>query len=152
TSGGRFLVEDCTITGNSAVNTTNGYGGAGGGIRCDTYYSMTLLNNVIWNNTANAAPDLGDGGYSTPPIKSCLVGSTQGANLPADSAGNILNLAPTPAILGALANNGGPTQTIMPVAGSPQIGAAGSVTLTNSTVSSATTNSVNVFNGSAFAA
>jgi IPT/TIG domain len=152
TAKGNFLVEGCTITGNSAVNTTNGYGGAGGGIRCDVYYSMTLLNDIIWNNTANAAPDLGDGGYSTPTINYCLVGNTAGAVIPPNSAGNILGVSTNPAILGALANNGGPTQSFAPVANSFPIGSGGSVTTANAAVSSATVATVSVAKGTVFAA
>jgi IPT/TIG domain len=146
TSGGNLLVESSTITGNSASSSS------GGGFRCDYYYAMTLENDVIWNNTATTSPDLGDGGYDTPTVNYTLVGNTSGAVIPAGSVGNILNIATTPAILGAPGNNGGSTQSFLPIAGSPEIGSGGNITTANAAVSSSTAATLSVANGYLFAA
>ncbi len=138
----------CTITGNTAGAGSNS--GAAGGVYTSYYYALTLRNNVIWNNTAPTYPDLEAGSYDVPTIDYNLVGS--GTGNPANGAGNILGVPTSTAILGALGNNGGPTQSMLPVANSLPVAAAGNVTATNAAISSATVSAISVANGFVFAA
>jgi hypothetical protein len=106
-----LILSNCTFSGNSAAPTRSGIGGG-------IYNIGGLLhawNNIIADNTASSGPDLwgylGSLGHN-------LIGSTGGA------AGfdptDLLNVRP---LLGPLQNNGGPTQTMALLPGSPAIDA-----------------------------
>ncbi|MGI8855645.1 MAG: beta strand repeat-containing protein [Thermomicrobiales bacterium] len=108
-NGGTVTVTNSTLSGNSA-----GGGGAGGIGRAGG--TITLTNTIVAANTTTGnAPDLGGaiatGGHN-------LFGTTSGATITL-GPGDIVN--PNP-LLGALGNNGGPTQTIPLLIGSPAIG------------------------------
>jgi hypothetical protein len=103
---GALTVLNCTLSGNSAD-------GSGGGISNEgTLYTR---NTIIAGNTASAGRDLygniGSQGYN-------LIGNTQGGSGFADT--DLLNVNP---LLGPLQNNGGPTQTMALLAGSPALNA-----------------------------
>jgi hypothetical protein len=118
---GSMLVQDSTITGNTA-------GTVGGGIR--TYFlegggQLTVTNSVISNNSAHVAGQ--DINCSNPiNINYSALGMNDAATQFSATSGNIL-LGPVGApinfMLGPLSNNGGPTQTEVPQAGSPLINA-----------------------------
>jgi hypothetical protein len=103
-------LSNSTISGNRANY-------AGGIVQYGVY--LTLTNSVIAGNTANLDPDTGNPGNATIAAAFSLIEDTGGSTI-TDNGGNLLNVAPQ---LGALANNGGPTLTMLPLAGSPLINA-----------------------------
>jgi hypothetical protein len=112
---GSLLVQDSTITGN-----TSGFGGGG----VEAYYqggTITVANSIISGNFSSRSYDLYCPSIVDVIANNSAIGSTYGVTfLPA--SGN--NLAPgTNVMLGPLANNGGPTLTHAPLAGSPLINA-----------------------------
>ncbi len=106
-NAGVLTVANSTITNNYAVT------GAGGGI--NTYNSTTtmqLSNSILANNTSGG--DLtrtASGNYNL--VQDASYGTLTGTN----------NITGQDALLGPLANNGGPTQTHALLAGSPAINA-----------------------------
>src|SRR5262249_3720226 len=108
-SNNSVTLTNCTIAGNSAP------GGQGGGIRpAAQSLSLTLNNTILANNSGgdisgvvsgnnNLVDDAGSAGIGSSSL-------TNGVN------GNIVGVD---AKLGPLQNNGGPTQTMVPLAGSP---------------------------------
>ncbi|MCC6847117.1 MAG: hypothetical protein IT294_01350 [Deltaproteobacteria bacterium] len=126
---GRSTIQlrNVTVTGNRSEDA-GGTNGAGGGIALDATSTATLANTIIAGNSAAAfAPDCYDG--------AAIIGS-DGYNLIGDDGGNDgsggtycdlddatgdrRGLDP---LLGPLADNGGPTATHLPAAGSPAIDA-----------------------------
>jgi hypothetical protein len=106
-AGGLTTVTNSTIAGNNA--------NYGGGISLISG-SMVARNTIIAGNTAPSGyPDvlgnIGSQGHN-------LIGNTQGASGWVDT--DLLNVDP---LLGALQNNGGPTQTMALLPGSPAIDA-----------------------------
>ena len=120
-------IVNSTIVGNSA-NSASGTGG-GIGMQVDFFnQKLTIHNSIIaGNNDGGTAPDFiepfdpdsGTPGNQNLDVQYSLIGSTTGNNTPA-SPGNLLN---QDAVLGPLADNGGPTQTHALSAGSPAINA-----------------------------
>ncbi|MBI3410157.1 MAG: tandem-95 repeat protein [Planctomycetes bacterium] len=108
-----LTAKACTIAGNSAAQ--------GGGINAS---SGTVLENTIvaLNTASSSGPDvLGtvqSSGHN-------LVGNTANSNGFNAALGDLLNVNP---LLGALADNGGPTQTRALLTGSPAIDAANTTT------------------------
>jgi hypothetical protein len=92
---------------------------------------VTLVNTLVAGNTINARTDLTgadvrgqfiSGGHN-------LIGVADGVNDPGfHSSGDRTGTAASPlnAVLGPLQNNGGPTRTLLPLAGSPALGAGNS--------------------------
>jgi hypothetical protein len=123
--GGTLELVNCTVASNSATGGgggavgAQGCGGNGGqGIGAGVFNysgSVYLLNSIVaGNSTANSSPDL-YGAFVTTGFN--LIGNNQGAtNL---SINDFQNVA---ANLGPLQNNGGPTLTCVPLAGSYAIG------------------------------
>jgi parallel beta-helix repeat protein len=110
---GTLTVQNSTITGNSAT-------GQGGGIA--SYLgggTITVVSSVVSGNDNTSGPDIFSSG--TVNVNFSAIGSATGFT-PSGSSGN--NLAYGIDLkLGPLANNGGPTMTIAPLAGSPLINA-----------------------------
>lgn len=104
-------IANSTISGNSSSSY-------GGGILSEDVANVVMANTVVAGNTASTDPDTSSNGGTFAAAFS-LVGITGAATI-TDNGGNLLNVAPQ---LGALANNGGPTQTMLPLAGSPLIDA-----------------------------
>ena len=108
-----LTMTSCTIAGNVATNSP---GHEAGGIYVGGS-PATITNSIIANNTAPQHPDVGQnsgpqsGGYN-------LIGDGSGLPVgfakPSDQIGVAANIA-------ALHNNGGPTDTIMPLPTSPAI-------------------------------
>ncbi|MGH8042846.1 MAG: choice-of-anchor Q domain-containing protein [Rudaea sp.] len=113
-------LSNSTVSGNSATNY-------GGGVSETESGPITLTNTVVAGNSARSNPDVSttspyyyNGNYSpgsTIAASFSLIGNTGSATI-TDNGGNQFNLA---AQLGALGNNGGPTQTMLPLIGSPLI-------------------------------
>jgi predicted outer membrane repeat protein len=105
-NNGTLTVSSCTFSGNSAADE-------GGGIL--NYGTLHTRNTILAANTASLGPDLagslGSSGHN-------LIGNTQGGS--GFAASDLRNVG---AMLGPLQNNGGPTQTMAPLSGSPAIGA-----------------------------
>ena len=133
-SNGPLTLTHCTVTANSISSGSGTSGGGGIYFENENIVGFTLENSIVAANTAPLQPDGKD--------ILCSLGKLNraGANLVqdyADFGGTTItgpaftNAAPN---LAALASNGGPTQTMLPNAGSPAIDSA-----TGSTGSTATT-------------
>ncbi len=112
-----LTLANCTLAGNSASAFAGGIAAYFG--------TMTTANTIIATNTAPLGPDLFGAvtskGYN-------LIGNKSGGSgfAPTDLTGT--SMAPVNPLLGPLQNNGGPTETIALLPGSPAI-AAGNVAL-----------------------
>jgi hypothetical protein len=135
-SGGTAIVTNCTFTNNS--------GGRGGGIGND-FGTVTVTNSTLSGNSSPNGGGIANGGTLTvtntiiagnsatgvgPDVASTiisgghnLVGKTDGSDgwIASDQIGTAAS--PLSANLGLLASNGGPTQTLAVLNGSPAIGA-----------------------------
>ena len=110
-NGGTGTIANSTISNNSASG-----GASGGGIR--NAGTVNSRNSIIAGNTASSgAPDF-FGTFNSQDYN--LIGNTSGATISGTTTHNITNQS---ANLGTLANNGGPTQTMLPLPGSPAINA-----------------------------
>jgi hypothetical protein len=115
-----LALDSCTVAGNEA-------GQEGGGIHVDFNGGsrlglLNLKNSIVAGNLAPVSgPDLRGAIQSQAGVN--LVGSTDGI------AGPFAGIVAAPA-LGPLSDNGGPTLTMLPGAGSPAIDAGGTTTLT----------------------
>ena len=122
-NGTTGLITNCTITGNIATDgNASGFTGAGVGNWDNGLTGNLTLNNTIVAGNFNTSNALGNGNVSAD-IGGPVVGSYNlvgtGSNLVDGVDGNhvgVTNLG-----LGSLAYNGGPTQTILPLSGSPVI-------------------------------
>jgi CSLREA domain-containing protein len=106
---------NCTVSGNSVKDGANDQGG--GVFNLGT---ATLRNTIVAGNTASLAkPDLA--GILTS-LGHNIIGDTSGATI-TQQTGDLFDANATPLNLGALANNGGPTQTMKLNTGSVAIDA-----------------------------
>jgi hypothetical protein len=126
---GNLTLTNSTVSGNSAIQGATRFFGNAGGIWTSSSGQVQLYNSTVSGNSA-----AGDSGgiyvYSATPtiqaINSIVAGNSApggdtNATLNASSTNNIVGIDPG---LAALANNGGPTQTMLPLATSPAIDAA----------------------------
>ncbi|MBX7106635.1 MAG: hypothetical protein K1X57_21350, partial [Gemmataceae bacterium] len=111
---GQLLLRNSTVVGNSAsVN--------GGGInRFSGTGTIALESTILSGNldADNSAPDVENNG-TTFSRKNSAVGSSAGLTADSDLLGNLPFQAHANLKLGPLANNGGPTQTMLPAIDSP---------------------------------
>ena len=123
---GTTTIVNSTISGNSALTNT---GHDGGGGIYDDVASLILGNTIVAGNTASgtnaSAPDLA---ASFSSLGHNLIGKTDGSfgTIASDLTGTIAH--PLDPKLSALGNFGGPTQTRIPLLGSPVLN-AGSVSV-----------------------
>jgi hypothetical protein len=118
-NSGDMTLTNSTLSGNSA---TGGYG-VGGGIAC--FGSLTLTNSIIAGNLDNGtAPDLRvlNDPANQLEVSYSLIGNSTGARLD-QAMVNLNNLIDLDPFLGPLADNGGDTETMAPLQGSPVINA-----------------------------
>jgi hypothetical protein len=108
-NGNTLTVVNSTISGNT--------GNSGGGIYNHFNQIANIKNTIVANNTASTGPDL-NGTFNSQDYN--LIGNTSGATFTGSTAHNITNVN---ALLGPLANNGGPTMTHALLPGSPAINA-----------------------------
>jgi uncharacterized repeat protein (TIGR01451 family) len=111
-SGGMTTLTNCTVSGNSATNG-GGLSSAGG--------TVILGNTLVAGNTATSSgPDV-FGTFASAGFN--LIGETDGSSgwVGSDLTGTIAQ--PLDPLLGPLADNGGPTQTMALLTGSPAIDA-----------------------------
>ncbi|MBI4750660.1 MAG: hypothetical protein HY774_19415, partial [Acidobacteria bacterium] len=116
--GGSIALTNCTITANSV---SGGLTCRGGGITSSSN-AVSLQNTLVAGNSVtgssqNFGPDIVGAVNS---LGFNLIGNTANATINGDPTGNILNVSP---MLGALASNGGPTQTHALLTGSMAIDA-----------------------------
>ena len=144
-NGGTLTVTNSTLSGNSATGGAINFGGA-----ISNFGTLTLTNSTLAGNSANSlggaifnggtvnarntiiANNTGAGPDFAGTLTSQghnLIGNTAGVTITGDTTGNILNQDPK---LGPLANNGGPTQTMLLLPGSPAIDAADDCVFNNS--------------------
>ena len=134
--GGIFAVDQSFAAINNTTITGNQAGNAGGGIYLDGVSVIEVNNTILSANTATIDVDLGQGSGggpkrgenkishaanpngSTSSVTASLLGTAMAGDFTGN--GNIFNNVPG---LGPLANNGGPTQTLMLQTGSPAINA-----------------------------
>ena len=104
TDGGDFI--NVTVAHNTAGSFAGGVNAAG---------PINIKNSIIGNNTSSSSPDFNgtitSQGYN-------LIGDTDGTSITGTTTGNILDQDP---MLGALADNGGTTETHSLLPGSPAI-------------------------------
>ena len=152
-ANGNVIITNSTLTGNSAIggtagpNATNGEG-LGGAVFVRNG-SLTLVSSTISGNTAaqggRGVYIIGDGATVAGSLTNAIIGqadtsvtdfvatSINGGSTTTSGTANIIGSAvgftgsfsAVNPMLGALANNGGPTKTMALQAGSPAIGAGG---------------------------
>jgi len=102
-NGGVLAINNSTISGNSA------HGGPGGGIYASNGTTATLQNSIVDNNAGiNCTGTITSHGYNLSSDDTCKL----------NGRGDLNNHDP---LLGPLQNNGGPTQTMALLPGSPAI-------------------------------
>jgi len=139
-NAGTLIVTDSTLSGNSAIGT--GLGGTGGAI--SNSGMLTVLSSTLSENHANTSGGgisggqvsvsntivAGNTGLSAPDISGAL--DSQGHNLIGDGTGGSgydptdlvgTSECPIDPLLGPLEDNGGPTQTMALLPGSPALDA-----------------------------
>jgi len=130
---GVFNVGTLTLVNSTIADNTVPTGGIGGGFDAVSG-SAALYNTIVALNTSangNLLTPNDIGGTVLAASSHNLIGTGGSGGLTSGTNGNLVGVA-NPG-LGSLANNGGPTQTIALLAGSPAIG-AGSSTITGVTV------------------
>ena len=118
TSTAGAVIQQTTLTNNRAGDAAGGIGGLGGGI-CVTNTTLALSNSIVDANQGAAGAIDGFGSLASPKFN--LFGTTAGWIVTGSPAGNVNNVS---AMLGALADHGGATDTCLPAPGSPAIDAA----------------------------
>ncbi|MBY0514122.1 MAG: right-handed parallel beta-helix repeat-containing protein, partial [Gemmataceae bacterium] len=112
---GTLNVRNSTLTGNTAtVGTGGAIGGTGG--------TVNVFSSIVAGNTGGASPNIAAGTVS---VNFSAIDNTAGFTLSGTSGNNLTAAQSTVAnlALGALANNGGPTDTMMPGAASTALDA-----------------------------
>lgn len=124
-AGGLYNESAGTITANNVTISNNAAGTYGGGIR---NYSGTFAfkNTILANNSASSGgPDCSTVLNSLTSQGNNLIENTSGCSIGGDTTGNIVGVDPQ---LGTLKNNGGPTQTMALLPGSPAMEAGNNAT------------------------
>jgi hypothetical protein len=124
---GTATLTNCTVAGNSVSAFNSGSGGIntyGGGIYNEPGSTLNLTNTIVATNTALTGPDLFNAG-AIGVADHDLIGDGTDSGI-SNGGGNIVGTSANPINpqLGPLQNNGGPTQTIALLSGSPAIGHA----------------------------
>jgi parallel beta-helix repeat protein len=114
-------LQSTTVTGNTANGTAAAQGGGGIARTSLIPGTVTMVNSVASgnNNPGGSAPDIRANAQTTNRVNFSAVGSSAGFTLAAGSGNNRPfgeNL-----MVGALADNGGPTRTHLPAASSPLV-------------------------------
>ena len=119
-AGGTVSINNSTFADNQAIGgagplTAPGTGYGGGIYNAAGPSALQMHDTIVADNTADVAPDL-DGSVASQGYN--LIGNTTGGS--GFAASDLLNVNPQ---LGPLQDNGGPTQTMALLAGSPAINA-----------------------------
>ena len=124
-SAAALTLTNTTISGNTAYSS-----GVGGGV--DNAGTLTLLNTIVAGNSATTGPDVDGAVAGSGASSGNLIGD--GTDMTGISNGDAYSNqvgtsgSPIDADLGALQNNGGPTDTMALQSGSPAIAAGAAVT------------------------
>jgi hypothetical protein len=123
-SGGALFNEKLVTMTNCTVadNTETGAGGQGGGLYNVTGATLNLLNTLVARNAASTGPDV-FGPIAGTSLNN-LIGNGDGSTGLANGVGGNqvgTTVSPINPGLSVLQNNGGPTQTVALLAGSPAI-------------------------------
>jgi CSLREA domain-containing protein len=116
---GFAILNNLTVTNNTGVGTDSNFA-RGGGIQTISGRTTVMKNSIVAGNDGSGGPDDCEGALSGD-SKYNLIGNTTGCTIPSHVATYLLDV---PANLGALASNGGSTQTHLPLATSPARNAA----------------------------
>ena len=129
--GGIVTTGMVTLTNTTISGNDGGWQRSGGGLYVGNGGTLNAKNSIVSKNTASLGPDvfgnLTSQGYN-------LIGNNSGVTIVPTTGDQIGTLAnPIDPLLGALANNGGPTQTMALLPGSPAIdkGSAASGVMTD---------------------
>ena len=126
---GTVTVTNCTIVGNEANSDSSG-GEYGGGISLGSG-TLTIGNSIVAGNTDNGTTGQDVCGTVTS-LGGNLIGIEDGSTGFTGTSDQVGTTAsPMDALLGPLADNGGPTQTCLPLAGSPAVNAGLNELVTN---------------------
>ena len=117
--GGVYTMGNLTLVNTTIAENSISATGSGGGIFAPLG-TATLINTIVASNTAGASAHNNAAGSLAPTSANNLFG-TGGSGGLAALEGNLVNVANPK--LGPLANNGGPTETVALLAGSPAIDA-----------------------------
>ena len=146
---GTLTLNNSTVSGNSADSTGGGIINSSDNNPNHPNATVVLLNSTVANNTARTAPQLysehlvGGTGQATIQLRNTIIAGngpgpnlstsgdgtflSQGYNLSSDDGSGFLtgsgDLTNTDPLLGPLQDNGGPTQTMALLAGSPALNA-----------------------------
>ncbi|WP_395736869.1 beta strand repeat-containing protein [Prosthecobacter sp.] len=112
---GSLTLNACTIAGNSI--SASGHQAYGGGVFYDG--SLSIANTIITGNTVTGATTGGPDLFDNHDVNFSWTGSVFIGNLANSGFTTGGNVRTGNAMLSALASNGGPTQTMLPQAGSP---------------------------------
>ncbi|MDB4265501.1 right-handed parallel beta-helix repeat-containing protein, partial [bacterium] len=118
---GNTVIEHCTIVGNTLTRSfVNNTRLNGAGIGAESGSTVEIAHSIIRDNLGG--PDIGETDLNIVTQNITYTGSNIIGTLDDDAPPTTLNTDPI--LLGALANNGGPTKTMLPLFGSPAIDAA----------------------------
>ncbi len=127
---GDVKVINCTIAGNEADSDATG-GELGGGIMLSAGYSLEISNSIVAGNIDHNTTGQDVSGSFTS-LGGNLIGIGDGSTGFTGTGDQVGTAAsPIDPMLGPLADNGGPTQTCMPLVGSPAINAGLNALITN---------------------
>jgi predicted outer membrane repeat protein len=121
-SGGAVFCLGCALTLTGSTVSGNSANRSGGGIYIDPFAQgmAALVNTIVAGNTAPSAPDV-DGVFSSQGHN--LIGQTDGSSGWVESDLTGTRADPLDPLLGPLHDNGGPTQTMALLPGSPALNA-----------------------------
>ena len=125
--GSHLTLTNSTVSGNHTEHHYHIYAKGGGILAVGGRNNITLTNSTVSGNSAYYGVTPGGGIYSGTGSVLVINNSIVAGNTIGDIKGSFTgtnNLIGGSPMLGALANNGGPTQTLLPQAGSPAINAA----------------------------
>jgi hypothetical protein len=114
--GGSLNMRFCTVAGNSAFNVGGIYAPGVFNDKITSGTTVNLENSIVGANSAMQCPDIAGGTFN---LQYSLVGAEGCADI-YYGEDSLVGVDP---MLGALANNGGPTKTMLPRTGSPVINA-----------------------------
>ncbi len=123
-----FSPSDVAVIKNSTISNNTASGASGGGIdSTDPGSKTTLFDTIVAGNSGGSGADIIGNGFTSQGhnlignITASAFGTPSSVFGPSDQVGTASG--PVDAMLGQLQNNGGPTATMLPGAGSPAINA-----------------------------
>lgn len=128
-----LTVLDCTISGNSVASGA-ALAASAGGVMNDDQSTLIVIGSTVSGNIGGGIVNQGANSYSA--AANSIIAGNEGSDLTNtgstpfnNQGGNLIGGDP---MLGPLADNGGPTQTMLPLAGSPAIDAGAAMLISSS--------------------